>query len=206
VRQGNPGNKDNKDDTNLKNKNYFKKSIYVTLICIVCLCISCVHPHREYKAYIGNKTPAWQMIENCGYEGCYPLVDILIGNDMKVRFDFYRIQNGKLIFVKFTFLEVAEGLSFNPAKISAVLDGKNHLQVRGFKCRDAIWDLRILKSMPAIQTPVKIAKNDCYLIFIDYQELNEELIAMNIDNALTLNKRNINVPIINFKRNPLGDK
>lgn len=177
--------------------------MYVALICIISLCISCIHKHSEYAAYIDNKASDWQMIKNCGFEGCYPLVDILIGNDMKLRFDFYRIKKGKLIFVKVTFLEVKKGLLFNPAKISAILDGRNHLQVKGFKCRDVIGDFQVLKSMPAIQTPVKINKNDCYLIFIDYQEFNEQIIAMNIDNALMLNKMNINVPIINFKRNLL---
>jgi hypothetical protein len=178
-----------------------KTHLYALSICLISVGVSCAVLQEEYRAHI-DSDQHWKMVETCGFEGCYPMVDVLIGNGTRARFDFYKIQRGQLIFVKVTFLAVKEDLTFDPAKITATLSGQRGLPVKGFRCANIIWDLQVMRHTPSVESPVQVSKNDCYILFIDYQGLTQETIAMNINSALTLNGRSMGVPVIYFKRNP----
>jgi len=178
------------------------KLISISFICIVSICFGCAPRQKEYRAYI-DRSHDWQMIESCGYEGCYPMVDVLTGNDMRLRFDFYKVKNGQLVFFKLMFIDAEDGLIFTPENITVTLGSHEELQVKVFKCSYPIWDLSIFRSTPSINGPIYPNKSDCYLLFVDYQELDQsrKSIAMDINKAFTLHGIQMNIPIIYFKRN-----
>ena len=142
------------------------------------------------------------MEETCGFEGCYPMVDVLVGNRTSVRFDFYKIQKNQLIFVLLRFLDSRDDLIFHPENITAALTNGKNLSEKIFRCADAVWDLTVLRSMPPIKGPIQIKKNDCFLVFFDYQQLNNQSITMGMDKAFTSNYRIMDVPTIYFRPNP----
>lgn len=178
-----------------------KKFMWLVLIFFTNITLACAIQQREYRAYI-DQVPGWQMTETCGFEGCYPMVDVLVGNRTSVRFDFYKIKKGQLIFVLLTFLDVKDDLTINPGNIIATLSNGNNLPQKTFRCTDAVWDLTVLRSKSAIIGPTQIKKNDCLLVFFDYQQLNNQSIAMDMDKAFTTNSRAMAVPTIYFRPNP----
>ncbi|MDQ5984308.1 MAG: hypothetical protein CSYNP_00001 [Syntrophus sp. SKADARSKE-3] len=131
------------------------------------------------------------------------MVDVLAGYGIKMRFDFWRLQHGQCNFVLIHFLATRDNLMFNPAQIKAsILD--NELGVKGFKQKElSRWDLDTFRALSSIQSWVPINKDEGFLIFMDYQGLNKETIKMNLSNALMLDGRVLDVPIVHFRANPL---
>ncbi|MEJ2201902.1 MAG: hypothetical protein P8X63_12955, partial [Desulfuromonadaceae bacterium] len=43
-----------------------------------------------------EQTENWNIEPICGYEGCYPLVDTLVGNNLRVRFDTFNHQYSRV--------------------------------------------------------------------------------------------------------------
>lgn len=177
------------------------KIAWFALIFFTNIASACAIHQQEYRAHI-DQVPGWQMKEICGFEGCYPMVDILVESRMSVRFDFYKIQNGQLIFALLRFLDAKDALILSPEKISATLSNGKNLPEKTFRCADAVWDLTLLRSMPPITGPIQIKKDDCLLVFFDYQQLGDQSIAMNMNKALTTNSGGMDVPTIYFRPNP----
>jgi len=192
------------------------KTKWFSLILVASITASCATPQREYRAYI-NKAPNWQMQEVCGYEGCYPMVDFLVGNKMSVRFDFDKYD--PVIQIRLNFLDINDDVVINPGEITATISNGNKIQVKTFRCRDDLkivpqkpcrnffgcadthWELKISPSTHPITEPIHIKKDDGLLVFFDYQQLDGQTIAMEIDKAFTTNSRAMDVPIIYFRPN-----
>lgn len=176
-------------------------TMWFVIIFFANITTSCATQQREYRAYI-DQVPSWQMKETCGFEGCYPMVDVLVGSKMSIRFDFYKIQNNQLIFSLLRFLDTNDDIIINTKNITATINSGNKLPVKTFRCADAVWDLKVLRSMPPIIKPIQIKKNDCLLVFFDYQQFGDQSIAMDMDKAFTTNSRAMAVPTIYFRPNP----
>lgn len=177
------------------------KIVWFVLIFFANITTGCANQQREYRAYI-DPVPNWQMKETCGFEGCYPMVDVLVGSKMSVRFDFYKIQNNQLIFALLRFLDTNNDIIISPENIAATINNGNKLPVKTFMCAETVWDLKALRSMSPITKPIQTKKNDCLLVFFDYQQLGGQSISMDMGKAFTTNARAMNVPTIYFRPNP----
>lgn len=178
------------------------KFFFILTICLFSITsVNCAVSQNEFRAYI-DQDPHWKIVEMCGFQGCYPMVDVLTGENISIRFDFHKRQQGQLIYVTITFLEVDGIVTFNPTCITAVLNHTKPLQIKIFERSRLISDAQYLQLMTPLKGEIQIQKGDCYLLFVDYQSLTNENITINIDNVFTLEGKKLKIPRIDFKRNP----
>ena len=75
------------------------------------------------------------------------------------------------------------------------------LKPKAFTCFYTISDLEYLRSRPSLEETFSVNKQDCYLLFFDHPPLKTgEEAVMNINDALALQGRRMNVPLIHLKK------
>jgi hypothetical protein len=184
---------------------FSKKPLYnifqsVLLIAAISHIVGCKIPQKEIRAYI-DFNPHWKMIENCGYQGCYPMLDFLTGKEATIIFEFDK--NKPYSVIKITFLSLSDKqIIFDPTYVSLTLSNSEVIKVKVFSTLDPTWYLQDISTSPSLKSPISVKEYDNYLIFFDYTTavLDKELI-LDIDNSLSSKGKPLGVPLIYFRKN-----
>ncbi len=188
---------------------YVKKILkyFADVLCIFLLLIflGCYHAPKETGAYLdGNHgNQYWKMVEDCGYEHCYPKVDYLQSTTMTVRLELTneKWKGENFFIVRIHFMDVREPLIFKPSKVDFNLKSGKLLKAKALNCAYTIWNVEYLRSYIAIKEPLTINKEGCYLFFFDHPILSakDELI-MDLRQAVTIGGKETDIPVVIFRR------
>ncbi|MBI4825122.1 MAG: hypothetical protein HY807_01680 [Nitrospirae bacterium] len=179
------------------------KSIRLILVLLFIAMLSgCIRRDHIISRPIINFNPNWTMVEECGYEGCLPMVDFLTSKDMKIRIQsFNHMENIGLFLVTVDFFSKNNSeFSFNHSDVIVKLGDGTVLKPKGFTCSYTRWDLEYLRSAPPLSGSIPISENNCFLLFFDYPSPSvEEEFEMNLD-GLKRNGEAVEVPTVYFKK------
>ncbi|MBI5197067.1 MAG: hypothetical protein HZA19_00495 [Nitrospirae bacterium] len=169
--------------------------------------------YKEIRAYI-DRNPNWKIVENCGYENCQPMVDFLTGENITAKIEFFKDNKNLFFDILLNFTNVNETFEFNTESIFVRLGNGMNLNPKVFRCgktkeeidyllQPAHSERDLLRLKPSLQGSISIMNLDCFRLFFDYPPPSiEEEIVMNINSALTLKGKPIEVPLIHFRKNP----
>ena len=180
-----------------------KRGLISILVSCFALIMGCTAAQKEIRASI-EQDPEWRMIQNCGYEGCTPTVDFLIGKEMTIRIECDNDWQTKQFFtVGVSFDSFVPELDFYPSRVTIKMGDGEVLMPKGFSCSYTISNLEFLRSHPELQEPLNVKKRDCFLLFFDHPALSvDEEVVMYMDQAVTSKGTPIRLPPITFKKNP----
>jgi hypothetical protein len=121
-------------------------------------------------------TAEWRIEERCGHEGCYPLVDFLIGKGIEVRVE---AENGK--FIKDIFTVSVQFITaetsyyrYTPSLSFVTLSSGRSIRSKDFPCSHTVYELRAFKSDANLKEPLQLTgwvhkgyRHDCFLLYFD---------------------------------------
>ena len=115
--------------------NYY---VYLNLCLFVIISVGCSFtktPIVFSKPSISEST-IWKLTEECGYEGCYPLVDFIEGPDVRIRIEVSNGKRAKGAFTTTLFFIIAgqDLLTISPSKIYVEFSDGNKFYAKPFKC------------------------------------------------------------------------
>ena len=165
----------------------------------------CAKDHVVSRPTIENN-PNWEMVENCGYEGCTPMVDFLSAKDIRIRIEsFNHLLRPNLFVLRVMFVGTdydelkSDQYKFNTSDTSMTLMDGTILTPKVFTCSHTIWDKNYLQSTPSMKGRIRLSDNNCFLLYFDSPPptVNEEF-TMAI-NGLTKSGQHVDIPDITFK-------
>lgn len=184
-------------------RNYFYLSIIIVLTAS-----GCSIPVKEIRAFI-DEDPDWKIVERCGFEHCYPIVDYLTGKELIVRLEVNNEEdNFYTIYIQFRDLanvplntKTKRSLEFQPSKLIALLDAKKPLNFELYKSLNYYMKNKqiVVTSFP----PGPISLETDYfigLLFRSPYPAEAKEITLNMNDALTSNGVPIRIPIIHFRK------
>jgi len=178
---------------------------YILLVGFSFFALSCSPVQKEIRAYT-DQNPDWKMVENCGYERCYPMVDFLTGQDIALEVIFDENKKQQFFIIRTTFTSVNIQFQFNTSNVVVTTENRERLKPKGFTCSYTIANLRYLRSKPFLQGEIPVKPGDCYLLFFDHPAPpKDEELTMDMNEALTANGKPIGMPLIRFRKNPKAD-
>ncbi len=83
-----------------------------------------------------SESAIWKLTEECGYEGCYPLVDIIKGPDVKIRIEVDNGEGAKGAFIILLVFVTSESnfLTISPSKIYVEFPDGSRFLAKPMKC------------------------------------------------------------------------
>lgn len=173
-----------------------------TLLLCICGCATTVPIHKEVRASI-EQTANWKMSENCADDDCSVLVDYLSSNDLTFKIEFDNDQQTKHFFIirtDFTVVKKSQ-VQYNPTKSVVKISTGETLKPKAFTCYYIINDLEYLRSRSPLEGSFPVKKSDCYLLFFDHPVLSgKDEVVLNLDEALSIAGKRLDVPLIHFKK------
>ena len=184
------------------------------LVPLVFLCIlslqGCAASQHEYRAYTVNNSD-WKLLEDCGYESCYPLVDFLTGKDIAIRAVLTKINiSGYFVMISITvynghrqeIINSSDHLyEIKPSDISIEIDNKKiAYKVASKPIFYNSNPSRVLIG-PELLDTYRIDKMNNYSFVFEYPITQNEDIVMKFNDAFKLNGKKMEVPTIYFKKN-----
>jgi len=159
--------------------------------------LSCGGAPLEIRAFIDNN-PKWKMLENCGYQGCYPMVDFLTSEVATIRIEYDEGYHKEDFNIKIFISELHQPLSFNPSKLKARFVNDIELMPKGVRFG---LDKNQMRANPSLQESVLLKKYDGFHLFFDHSALVVgDGFTLDFNNAFTLNGIPVDVPVIYLKR------
>lgn len=140
---------------------------------LICPLASCAYGNPPRPASIPTIQPSaeWRMEEKCGYEGCYPLVDFLIGKGIEVRIEAENRKFDKSIFTITVDFYTPETLCYQYTKsLSTVTlsDGRSIL------AKDSICNDNMARTYMNLKEPLQLhgpvhngQRSDCFRLYFD---------------------------------------
>ena len=109
----------------------------------------------------------WKIIEDCGYENCYPLVDFITSKDLQVRIEAHNKTNKDFFIITIAFQgDTKDEYEVDPYGFS--LRFKNEKLIpKAFTCSYTIWNRQYLMNTDPLVGIISIKENSCYLLFFD---------------------------------------
>jgi hypothetical protein len=151
----------------------------------------------EVRAVI-EPTPSWKMVESCGFERCYPMVDNLIGKDISIRI--VSNEATKAYVMRMEFSSIKSPMIFNASNVKGISDSAN-VNARIYYCDAPLLNYSSMRTASALNNGVSITKNECFLLFFDHPAfLTERVVTLDMTDALLLDGKPLNVPLVNLIR------
>jgi|SRR5208283_375378 len=180
----------------------FFKLLFLILLPFVFGCTTAATIPKEILVSI-EKNPDWKIVEKCGDEDCYTLVDFMISKNMTFKVTFDNDKQAKQFFIIRTdFTSIRYKVQYTPSNIRVKLNNGEVLKSKVFNCYYTISDLEYLRSRPSLEGSFPVNKLDCYMLFFDNPALSQKDEAvMNMNDAFTINGNHLDMPLIHFKKN-----
>lgn len=177
-----------------------KYSILILVMFVSCLIFlqSCRKINTGYKPSI-EENINWKIEKECGYKNCYPKVDVLSSNEIKIRIEAFDKKEYLLVRIIFLSLTRQSRFNLNPSKVAMRLGNKKNIKAKGFSCAYTIWDIQHLRKSPPVDQLTLIDEHECFLFFFDiFPPSIEEGFSLDI-NGLLKDNISLNVPNIHFR-------
>jgi hypothetical protein len=118
------------------------------LFFMVAFLSACASPHVRYSKPEIEENPFWEIHEECGYENCYPLVDFLVGEGIKIRLESF---NGNLAGDVFEIYIVIitdkkDLYHINPSNIYIKLANNDVIYAKPIDCSRSDEEIKVLSS------------------------------------------------------------
>jgi hypothetical protein len=176
------------------------KSYYIFVINVIAILLSsfgCVKPKRDVRAF-AEPAIKWKMIEKCGYQRCYPMVDYLVGPDGSIRIEV--IDNMRFYLVRIEFSSFKEPLELYTNKVKGIA-GSTIVNPKVFYCNSMPYDYA-MRAAVGVNKNIKINKNDCFIFLFDSSEfLAEKFVTLDMTEALSVRDKVLDIPIVKLIKN-----
>ena len=178
-----------------------RHSIVNLFIIVFSLAISfgCRELHEASRPTTAEN-PEWKLIEDCGYENCYPLVDYLVGKDIKIRIDPFNEPVVDYFRIPLIFIPNNKNVfTFNPSMTTVTFKNGNKVNAKGFF--RITGGLNYLRSAPSLQGSIPLDKNEVSVnLFFDVPQpsMDEEFILT--IKGLSRSGEPVNVPDLHFRK------
>lgn len=184
--------------------------IIQTIFCLLVLISSGCARTPQVPESIASIGPSkkWKIEENCGYEGCYPLVDFLKGEGISIRFDLTntKIHRYQSTFsIQLTFLiPIEKNCTYNPPNTQLIYGGRNQIFPFRFgsygefryESNDKLIDPI---ELTGVDVPGQRIKYHSFTLYFPVQNLPpSESFSLKI-NDFGCEGQKINIPIVNFQ-------
>jgi len=183
---------------------YFFGRLLFYCVLFVCMQFSSGCAASQQKNVRASTQPSddWQMYEDCGYEGCEPMVDFLKGPDITFKAEFDEGRNSSFFIIRLNIISLHEkSLQFYPPNVYVILPSGDKLTPKVFTCSNTIWDLSYLRTQPSLLAARSLSQNDCILLFFDHPfRTVESGLVLNVEDAIVSYGKSIGVPLIKFKK------
>lgn len=146
-----------------------------TALQVCVLLASCYHrPEAVSVASIAPSTE-WRVEPNCGYEGCYPLVDFLVSKDLKVRVEPRNSKREGICTVAVTFI-TPESASYTFTPSDSILNFENGRSKTShdFTCSYTIYSKDSFNSDNYLKKSINLKgychkgwRYDCFILYFD---------------------------------------
>jgi len=135
------------------------------VVTALCFC-GCARVSRPTSIASIQDNEYWKIVEGCGYENCYPLVDYLLGNGLQIRIE-PSPEEKELFIIRLNFLSTTNSeLVFNPTAVK-VKHSNKVLIPKPFTCSYTMWDKKYLRDAMPLTGKIPISKNSCFLLYFD---------------------------------------
>jgi len=155
---------------------FFRIRFALLFLLLIDTVAGCAIPPRPVSIPTIQQTAGWHMEQRCGYEGCYPLVDALIGKGIEVRVE---AENGKIdknIFtIKVEFMTPERVLyQYTPSLSSVILSDGRSIKSKDFPCSNTAYSSSVFKSDSNLKVPLPLRgwvhkgqRHVCFLHYFD---------------------------------------
>ncbi len=172
------------------------------------LLTSCYNwPEEVNVASIAASTD-WRIEQRCGYEGCGPLVDFLISNDLQVRVEPNNSNKEGICTIAVTFITPEKSkYTFTPSGSSLKLANGKSVISHDFTCSHAIYSTIAFKSDNYLKVPITLNgdvnkgwRYDCFILYFDTTPPQiGELYTLNLD-GLKKDGEQVAIPLLHFSK------
>lgn len=153
-----------------------KRTLHVFTALLLCFLLSSCY-HRPEVVSVASIAPSeeWRVEPNCGYEGCYPLVDFLISKDLKVRVEPGNSKREGICTVAVTFITPeSASYAFVPSDSRLNLQNGRSETSHDFTCSRTIYSKNTFKSENYLNKPIELNgyvhkgwRYDCFILYFD---------------------------------------
>ncbi len=191
----------NLEDHVIQRSNAFTGAVLASSVLGFILLQGCHVPQKEFRAEIGN-TSKWKMVEKCGYEHCYPMVDFLTSNEVTMRLELARDDKRRFFVIQACPTSENKGIELIPSNITARINAGPILTPKVFGSENFRWDLRYLQNQSSLLGIFPVtATPSCYWLFFEKQPITEnDRIEVIFTEAITLEGKAIDTPTVEFKK------
>jgi len=179
--------------------------ISVFVLCSICFLIGCAIPPRPASIPTIQPTAEWRIEKRCGYEGCYPLVEYLIGKGIEVRIEAENDKFDKSIFTIVARFHTPENLCYRyrqSLSLVTLSDGRN------FRAKDRICNDNMARvyAHTNINEPFQLRgpvhkgqRSDCFRLYFDTPTPStEELFTLQLRGLETCSGSPVELPNLHF--------
>jgi hypothetical protein len=172
---------------------------------LICTLFSCAIPPRPMSVPSIQPTAEWQIVERCGYEGCYPLVDYLIGKGIQVRVKAENDLHDKRIFAIVVDYSLPEKSCYQYRKSLSILslsDRRSLLSKDSF-CNGIMAESYANSTQPfQLHGPVhKGERSDCFRLHFDVPAPStEDTFTLKLRGLETCDGTPVEFPELHFSR------
>jgi len=176
--------------------NFKRNVVPIAILTLSFITTGCVQTKNIVRAFI-EPTPGWEMKEFCGYQGCYPMVDALIGNEATIRIEVVEAQ--ELYEMRMMFSYIKQPLVLDTTKVKGIA-GSATVNAKIFYCNSP-WNYLSKRTALALKHGISITNDECLLLLFDHPAfLTEKKVAMDMSEALLLDGKPLNVPLVSLVR------
>lgn len=179
-----------------------------TVLPLCFLLTSCYHrPEAVSVASIAPSTE-WRLEPNCGYEGCYPLVDFLVSEDLKVRVEPRNSKKEGICTVAVTFItpETAK-YTFAPSDSRLNFQNGRSETSHDFTCSYTIYSKDSFNSENYLKKTIDLKgyvhkgwRYDCFILYFDTTPPDiEDLFSLDV-RGLEKNGMPVVLPRVQFSK------
>ncbi len=143
------------------------------------------------------------MMENCGYEGCYPMVDFLTGKHLSIRIQSENHEKSNIFLILTDFMVKGKGyFKLDPSRFVLDLTNGKILIPKVIPCSGTLYDLSYLRSVPGLEGPIVIEdkRGACVRLFFDEPPPTvEETFILRIA-GVTMRGEPVDIPEVIFRK------
>jgi hypothetical protein len=173
------------------------------VLLLICALVSCAIPPRPVSIPTIQPTTEWRMEERCGYEGCYPLVDFLIGKGIEARIEAENHKFDKSIFTMVVTFATPENVCYRYTRSLSYVtlsDGRS-VRAEDLGCNDNMARVYAnLKEPFQLQGPVhKRQRYDCFRLYFGIPAPStQEPFTLQLRGLETCNGSPVDFPDLHF--------
>lgn len=182
----------------------------ISVLCLVCcsLFAGCAHRPEAVSAASIPRSTAWRMETACGSEHCYPLVDSLVSQDLRIKLESRFSYKKGISVINVTFItEENSKYTYNPSKSILTVPNGTAMPSHDFTCSNTEYNIWAFTTANYLKEPINLHgdvhdhwRHDCVMLFFDiYPPGVEDDFTLKISGLLK-DGEVVDIPAIGFSK------